>query len=276
MTAQGLTETDRKNLEKELVRRRRLGHTARALEIEKLLKDSPKTKAPQAPKVIDPKPQKDSEVKPVLKPVAEKKAKVVEKKFNPFQCVYCANLGKASYYDMPIRYEGDHCTAFNTKIIEIAKRTQYSRVVTFSTAVSSYTDTRWVRDCELFVDKIIPGIRIDCYLSLAASYMKFYKNAHFEFIVRQAVPNTVYGNHLLSPSWNLLKRAKDTNMPFAEYSKFFIEEINQNYGAKKKLQELKQLAKTKTVFLVCFEKDPNVCHRSLVKQMIESMEDRAN
>jgi uncharacterized protein YeaO (DUF488 family) len=125
-----------------------------------------------------------------------------------------------------------------------------------------------------FESRIEPGIRTDCYVSVSKEYMKYYKNAHFEFIVRMEVQYTQWGNHVLSPSWNLLKKVKDEHMEFEEYSRKFIDEINNSFAARKRLLELKTIAKTKTLFLICFEKDPQVCHRSLVKKMIESLEDQ--
>ena len=105
-------------------------------------------------------------------------------------------------------------------------------------------------------------INTDCYLAVLQKYKAKFFEAHFEVITRTA-------GSVLSPSWELLTALKLNRISFEWYKKRFLEEISENPEAKKRINELREIAKDKVVFLVCFEKDPNVCHRSIVKKVIE-------
>lgn len=105
-------------------------------------------------------------------------------------------------------------------------------------------------------------INIDCYLRVLEEYKAKFFEAHFEVITRTA-------KSCLSPSWYLLDYAKENGISFKEYERLFIKEISENPEAKKRINELREIAKDKVVFLVCFEKNPSVCHRSIVKKIIE-------
>lgn len=117
-------------------------------------------------------------------------------------------------------------------------------------------------------------IRIDCYLWLLKDCKRKNPNAHFEVITNPT-------KHPLSPSDNLLIEAgifkrKDgkynPKMPFKIYRKKFIKEMLSNPKAIKKIQELKKMHENgETIFLVCYEKDPKKCHRSIVKELIEKI-----
>ena len=56
-----------------------------------------------------------------------------------------------------------------------------------------------------------------------------------------------------------------------EYRFRFMNEIYSNLNTCSKLLELKDLAEEKTVFLVCFCRNPEFCHRSIIKDMIEKI-----
>lgn len=105
-------------------------------------------------------------------------------------------------------------------------------------------------------------IRVDCYLSVLSKYKIMYPEAHFEVITRTA-------KSILSPSWHLLKVAKSSHWDFKTYREYFLEEIERNEKALALISELRRISKTKVVFLVCFEKNPNQCHRSIIKELIE-------
>lgn len=105
-------------------------------------------------------------------------------------------------------------------------------------------------------------INTDCYLRLLDKYKAKFPEAHFEVITQTA-------KSCLSPSKCLLNYAKENEISFKEYEKLFVKEIKKNPEAKKRINELREIAKDKVVFLVCFEKDPSVCHRSIVKKIIE-------
>jgi len=110
------------------------------------------------------------------------------------------------------------------------------------------------------------SIRIDCYLSVLKTFKKTYPDALFEVITRAK-------NHPLSPSWDLLKRARRENWEFKKYEFSFLTEIAKSSIAKKRLRELQELHKHGVdIFLVCYEKDPLKCHRSIIKNLLEKQE----
>ena len=105
-------------------------------------------------------------------------------------------------------------------------------------------------------------INTDCYLAVLKEYKARLPDAHFEVITRTA-------KSCLSPSTELLNYAKKSKISFEDYEIFFIKEISRNPEAKKRINEIREIAKDKVVFLVCYERDPEVCHRSIVKKIIE-------
>ncbi len=105
-------------------------------------------------------------------------------------------------------------------------------------------------------------IDTDCYLAVLKKYKERFFEAHFEIITRTA-------KSCLSPSKELLNYAKENKISFEDYEKIFIKEISGNPEAKKRINEIREIAKDKVVFLVCDERDPEVCHRSIVKKIIE-------
>jgi len=107
---------------------------------------------------------------------------------------------------------------------------------------------------------IADNIRVDCYMAILARMQQENPDAHFEIITRRDVSSP------LSPSWHLLMQAKNEDMSFEEYGKLLLAEIKQRPTALALMQELYELARKQTVFLVCMEKDPGQCHRSLVKK----------
>lgn len=104
-------------------------------------------------------------------------------------------------------------------------------------------------------------IRIECYLAVLKKYKMQFPNAHFEVITRTAKSE-------LSPSRELLSIAKDRKMDFETYKKLFLEEILSNPDALIRIGELRQIAKEKVVYLICYELDASKCHRSIVKEII--------
>ena len=115
------------------------------------------------------------------------------------------------------------------------------------------------------------GIRIDCYLAKLKEFKGMYPNAHFEVITNTS-------KSILAPSKELLMDAgifknpngtKNPKMDFKEFIIRFMGEIYPNLNACSRLLDLKNLAKEKTIFLVCYCKNPEFCHRSIIKEMIE-------
>ena len=68
---------------------------------------------------------------------------------------------------------------------------------------------------------------------------------------------------------DLIKRYKTGKMTWAEYSKEYRMSLR---GKESLLKELAAKSKTRTITLLCTEKDPNSCHRSLLKEAIESVQ----
>ncbi len=114
-------------------------------------------------------------------------------------------------------------------------------------------------------------IRIDCYLAKLKYFKSKYPNAHFKVI-------TTTSKNILAPSKELLIDAgifknpngiKNPKMDLEEFKIRFMGEIYSNLNAWSRLLDLKNLAKEKSVFLVCYCKNPEFCHRSIIKDMIE-------
>lgn len=115
-------------------------------------------------------------------------------------------------------------------------------------------------------------IRTDCYLAKLNEFKKLYPDALFKVITHRT-------HSPLAPSTRLLIEAgifeksdgsKNPKMDFDEYRKRFIEEIKNSKSAMIIIHDLNQLWKNgNVIFLVCYEKDPAFCHRSIIKKLIE-------
>ncbi len=108
-------------------------------------------------------------------------------------------------------------------------------------------------------------IRTDCYLAVLKKYRKQYPNAHFEVITRTA-------KSVLSPSWSLLNAVKSGIIDFDEYKKKLIDEIFSRDDAINLIKKLKKMSDSgKIVFLVCYEKNADLCHRMIIKDIISNL-----
>jgi len=130
-------------------------------------------------------------------------------------------------------------------------------------------------------------IKIDCYLGKLKTIRainkalilfdllskKKYPEPHFEY---------VNNYNLLAPSKELKIRAgvekkkdgsKNPLMNFKEYSKLYVEELMNNSKKISRMAELKQMAKEKDVYLICYCKDKNKCHRKILKEVILKLEE---
>jgi hypothetical protein len=74
---------------------------------------------------------------------------------------------------------------------------------------------------------------------------------------------------VLSPSWTLLNAYKAKNIDWDGYVSGFIREMD-NSECKIEMLRIGELAKTKDVYLVCFERVGN-CHRFLLVDMIKGL-----
>lgn len=105
-------------------------------------------------------------------------------------------------------------------------------------------------------------IRVNCYMAVMDKFKDKYPKAHFEVITRTS-------GSPLSPSRRLLNLRG--GMSLHEYKKRVKIEILKRAAAIKRMSELLEIAKKRDVFLVCYEKNPNNCHRSLVLDMLIDM-----
>jgi len=113
-------------------------------------------------------------------------------------------------------------------------------------------------------------IRIDCYLAVLKRFKEKYPNAHFEVITSTAHSVLAPSKHLLIEAGIFKKSdgSKNPKMPFEMYKELFIEEIERSPSALERLERLEEINKDKDIFLVCYEKDPSKCHRSIIARLI--------
>jgi len=74
---------------------------------------------------------------------------------------------------------------------------------------------------------------------------------------------------VLSPSWILLNAYKAKNIDWDGYVSRFVKEM-ENPVSRAEMLRIGELARTKDVFLVCFERVGH-CHRFLLVDMINKM-----
>ncbi|MCE8429725.1 MAG: DUF488 family protein [Candidatus Methanoperedens sp.] len=77
------------------------------------------------------------------------------------------------------------------------------------------------------------------------------------------------GGSVLSPSWDMLKEYKAGKMTWDGYTSRFSREMD-NPVCKTEMLRIGELARTKDVYLVCFERVGN-CHRFLLVDMIKKL-----
>jgi uncharacterized protein YeaO (DUF488 family) len=75
---------------------------------------------------------------------------------------------------------------------------------------------------------------------------------------------------VLSPSNELLNDYKGKRIDWAQYTERFIEEMKSE-KAINEMRRIKELARTKDVYLICYEKPPDNCHRFLLMDMIKEL-----
>ena len=75
--------------------------------------------------------------------------------------------------------------------------------------------------------------------------------------------------HLLSPSWKLLNDYKDGRIDWAQYAERFRREMDCDL-CREEMKRIWDLSQTKDVYLVCFEKDGENCHRYILIELMKS------
>ena len=73
--------------------------------------------------------------------------------------------------------------------------------------------------------------------------------------------------HILSPSWELLNLYKQ-NHDWDMYTRQFIKQMDKP-ACWAEMKRIWDLSQTKDVYLVCFEKDGDNCHRHILIELIK-------
>jgi uncharacterized protein YeaO (DUF488 family) len=128
------------------------------------------------------------------------------------------------------------------------------------------------------------GVNVDCYFAKLTKFNREFDNVHFEFIVRylprwlslenlkeENATNTFRVCQALSPGPQLLQAAKTGGVNFRQYSEQLEHQLFHDSIAVKRMHELHEIAKSKVVFLICYESNPEQCHRSLVQKWINNI-----
>lgn len=106
-------------------------------------------------------------------------------------------------------------------------------------------------------------------MSLKETYLGNVEN------VRRADPDAVLidvtrrAGSVLSPSWDMLKEYKAGKITWDEYISKFVKEMD-NPVSRAEMLRIGELARTRDVYLVCFERVGN-CHRFLLVDMIKEL-----
>ncbi len=103
---------------------------------------------------------------------------------------------------------------------------------------------------------------------LKESYLANMKNLPKDSI--KIVVTRSAGN-LLSPSWALLNAYKKGDIDWEGYTKRFKEEMDSNIH-RNMMKEIKKLAETRDVYLICYEPPGKNCHRYILMEMINNVD----
>jgi len=102
-------------------------------------------------------------------------------------------------------------------------------------------------------------------------YISNWKNyPQDEVKVRVARPSVLAPSQELLSDFNRLKKkfGRERAWELSGYEKRFRREILSNPKAMAKLREIKEMARTRIVRLICYEKNPP-CHRFILMKLIE-------
>jgi uncharacterized protein YeaO (DUF488 family) len=77
---------------------------------------------------------------------------------------------------------------------------------------------------------------------------------------------------LLSPSKELLDRYKKDNLSWDEYRQQFILQVTGDSQAVEQLHKIQEQSQKENIRLICYEKNPEHCHRSILLELINLME----
>lgn len=76
---------------------------------------------------------------------------------------------------------------------------------------------------------------------------------------------------MLSPSQELLRQYKESEITWEQYVEQYILELLANREAYPFLEKIAEWAKSRDVYLYCYEKDPAHCHRSILLRMLKGL-----
>jgi len=106
-------------------------------------------------------------------------------------------------------------------------------------------------------------------MSLNETCLSNVKNVERENPDAMIVNVTRSAGSVLSPSWKMLNEYKAEKITWDGYIVRFVKEMD-NPVSRAEMLRIGELAKTKDVYLVCFEKKGN-CHRFLLVDMIRDL-----
>ena len=120
----------------------------------------------------------------------------------------------------------------------------------------------------------------ETYLGVIGKKLKEYPHARF-YIVMRSLPkwtkdmvekdDRVEYLPILSPSKKLFMDYKYNGLPWDEYVPIFLHEM-ESIEAQEKMREIVEESKNRTVFLVCYEKPPEYCHRFLLLDIMKKLD----
>jgi len=102
----------------------------------------------------------------------------------------------------------------------------------------------------------------ETYLARMKQTAKENPDAAFMVVTRSA-------GHVLSPSWKLLNDYKDERIDWAQYTERFRREMDCDI-CRKEMKRIWDLSQTMDVFLVCYEKSGENCHRHILMELMMS------
>jgi hypothetical protein len=102
----------------------------------------------------------------------------------------------------------------------------------------------------------------ETYLAKMKQIAKENPDAAFIVVTRSA-------KHMLSPSWKLLNDYKDGSIDWAQYTERFRREMECD-SCIAEMKRIWDLSHTKDVFLVCYEKPGDNCHRHILIELMKS------
>ena len=120
----------------------------------------------------------------------------------------------------------------------------------------------------------------ETYLSKMKEKMEEYPEAYF-YLVTRTLPDDVMelsknDNRLeycptLAPSKKLFVDYKYKGLPWEKYVPIFLHEM-ESIDAQEKMRAIVEESRIRTVFLVCYEKPPEHCHRFLLLDIMKKLD----